>query len=682
MAQPFINPLTGQAIASQAQSSAGSSRRSSRRGGIAGGALKRAGLIDEDVGMRSADRGSANGSSRGSGSGGTSSRGGHSSSKATARDRANPLSRSDRPKGHAKGKDRDVAAAGVAYSIKGQSHNGQSLGGSSKGGRVPGGDVTNDSKGTSNLNSKSIEVLRRFLTSRWNAEAQFLNLERMAGDEILEKAHIKAPGVEGSPREISLAMFRLAQDMFPGCVTISLAHNNFKTLMPVNALPQYLPKLQNLSLESNDLKWVRDLIWQPSMKGRPTPRFASLKELMLLGNPVRENATAAGNAAGYRAEVLAKFPHLTLLDREPVTQEELTAAAQVKNTDPAAASAAAAGVQVKPFPVAMRPGFSDEASKAIVPAFLQKYFSLFDQDRPALRPVYAPRAGFSMIEHRQVPPRARALGYQNSKDLPRQKDLNWKAYKDVPSHNIMTLGNRRPHSGFPHGPNSIVGVLTKLPKTTHPLTDASKFVVDAWVMPNTSIGARTASVRPEAGPANPSQPESEPEAVIFINVHGQFQEAPSQGFRSFSRSFIVAPVVPGSQAASSGWPCVVLEDQLIVRPYAGTHAWADNALPTDTVQPGNNSAAPAPAAVSGPSTATNPGFSLEALPPHLKGIAPAQGLNEQQHILSLQVAAQTGLTYPFAVQCLSQNAWEPSQAMTNFEQLRNAGSIPAEAFHR
>ncbi|CEH15317.1 mRNA export factor TAP/MEX67 [Ceraceosorus bombacis] len=609
MAQPFINPLTGQAIASQAQSSAGSSRRSSRRGGIAGGALKRAGLIDEDVGMRSADRGSANGSSRGSGSGGASSRGGHSSSQATARDRANPLSRSDRPKGHAKGKDRDVAAAGVAYSIKGQSHNGQSLGGSSKGGRVPGGDVTNDSKGTSNLNSKSIEVLRRFLTSRWNAEAQFLNLERMAGDEILEEAHIKAPGVEGSPREISLAMFRLAQDMFPGCVTISLAHNNFKTLIPVNALPQYLPKLQNLSLESNDLKWVRDLIWQPSMKGRPTPRFTSLKELMLLGNPVRENATAAGNAAGYRAEVLAKFPHLTLLDREPVTQEELTAAAQVKNTDPAAASAAAAGVQVKPFPVAMRPGFSDEASKAIVPAFLQKYFSLFDEDRPALRPVYAPRAGFSMIEHRQVPPRARALGYQNSKDLPRQKDLNWKAYKNIPSHNIMTLGNRRPHSGFPHGPNSI-------------------------------------------------------------------------GFRSFSRSFIVAPVVPGSQAANSGWPCIVIEDQLIVRPYAGIHAWADNALPTGTAQPGNNSAAPAPAAVSGPSTATNPGFSLEALPPHLKSVAPAQGLNEQQHILSLQVAAQTGLTYPFAVQCLSQNAWEPSQAIINFEQLRNAGSIPAEAFHR
>ena len=54
--------------------------------------------------------------------------------------------------------------------------------------------------------------------------------------------------------------------------------------------------------------------------------------------------------------------------------------------------------------------------------------------------------------------------------------------------------------------------------------------------------------------------------------------------------------------------------------------------------------------------------------------------NEQQHVLSLQLASQTGLTYPFAVQCLSENSWNPEQALTNFQSLKAAGSIPAEAF--
>jgi nuclear RNA export factor len=49
-------------------------------------------------------------------------------------------------------------------------------------------------------------------------------------------------------------------------------------------------------------------------------------------------------------------------------------------------------------------------------------------------------------------------------------------------------------------------------------------------------------------------------------------------------------------------------------------------------------------------------------------------------MLSLQLAAQTTLTYPFAVQCLSENGWNPTQALTNFESLKATGTIPSEAF--
>lgn len=68
------------------------------------------------------------------------------------------------------------------------------------------------------------------------------------------------------------------------------------------------------------------------------------------------------------------------------------------------------------------------------------------------------------------------------------------------------------HRGVP----SILSTLEKLPRTAHPLTDASKFVVDAWVMPNV-MRAATAT----GGPGGPEKPE----AVLFIAVHGEFTES-------------------------------------------------------------------------------------------------------------------------------------------------------------
>lgn len=46
----------------------------------------------------------------------------------------------------------------------------------------------------------------------------------------------------------------------------------------------------------------------------------------------------------------------------------------------------------------------------------------------------------------------------------------------------------------------------------------------------------------------------------------------------------------------------------------------------------------------------------------------------------LQLQAVTRLTYTFAHLCLSQNAWDPHQALAQFQTLQAQGSIPAEAF--
>lgn len=234
-----------------------------------------------------------------------------------------------------------------------------------------------------------------------------------------------------------------------------------------------------------------------------------------------------------------------------------------------------------------------------------RYFEMFDSNRDSLRAIYSPNATFSVVTSSGIPPRARSAGYFNT--MPRQKDLNWKTYKDIYSHNIMTLGARPASKGFPRGPGSILATINKFPKTTHPLSDATKFVVDGWVINNAVVGANL-------GSSDKSVTPTKPDALLFITVQGEFAEHPSLGVRSFSRCFVVAPTPPGSPAANLGWPCVIISDQLTVRQYAGNNAWNSTTAPNNSnPTTSTNGAAPAP-------------LDVNTLPSHLKNIPPAQGL--------------------------------------------------------
>lgn len=144
---------------------------------------------------------------------------------------------------------------------------------------------------------------------------------------------------------------------------------------------------------------------------------------------------------------------------------------------------------------------------------LNRFFQLYDTDRETLRAAYAPDASFSIMTSLPVPPRARSAGYIHT--LPRQRDLSWKAYSAVTNHNIMQAGTRPASKGFPKGPGAIVATFNKLPKTTHPLTDPSKFAFDAWMLSNDLIGATI----DESG-----ENASKPDQLLFISVHGEFAE--------------------------------------------------------------------------------------------------------------------------------------------------------------
>ena len=146
--------------------------------------------------------------------------------------------------------------------------------------------------------------------------------------------------------------------------------------------------------------------------------------------------------------------------------------------------------------------------------------------------------------------------------------------------------------------------------------------------------------------------------------------------------------MPGTDAAQHGWPCTIVSDELTVRHYSLPDAWRVDSLPTGPVSEADAAAAAAATAggtpgapVAGTPSAPAPGpATSSALPPQLQTQEPMPGLTPEQHQLSLQLAAQTRLTYPFAVQCLQENAWDTSRALANFGALQSTGAIPAEAF--
>ncbi|CAO1613084.1 unnamed protein product [Sympodiomycopsis kandeliae] len=644
---------------------------------IAGSALRKAGLMDGDSGMTSASR---RGAGRGRGGGASSTAGpsrsvdnspqGNQAKGRKARDRANPLAaRLNRPTAKASlTGTSDPNVRGQAFGIRGAAKGkGKGRGqGSSIPGAVESTPATFNTQGT-------IAVLRRLLSSRWNGASSFLNLSNLKDDPILKEGRVVPPGQPKAHKDIGTVIFKLASELYPQIATISLGQNDFKSLIPILTLPQHIPNLQNLSLENNDLKWTKDLAVLNGKSGK----FAGLRELVLTGNPMQTNAASALNEEGYRAEVISTFPTLTLLDSVDVSQKE-SAIAQLPSGGKKSKGDQVLGPEtpIRNFPVQTKAGFSDEAANGIVPSFLHRFFTLFDSSResPELRSVYASNATWTIVVNTSIPPRARSAGYQNSKDLPRQKDLTWSMYlKSLTNHNIMSLGAKSASKGCPIGAGTILAMFKKMPATRHPITDASKFVVDSWILPNTVVGALV-------GSKQGTQPEKleKPDAVLFINVKGEFAEGPSFGVRSFERTFMVAPASPESPAAKAGWPCTILSEQLTVKNYTGIDGWKVDSLPVGDVTTSVVGQMQLPQAA--PQAQPLPQGTLQPQAQPGPAPTPAPGINEQQHNLALQFSAETRLTYPFAVQCLAENNWDGHAAMNVFTNLKNAGGIPPDAF--
>lgn len=115
-----------------------------------------------------------------------------------------------------------------------------------------------------------------------------------------------------------------------------------------------------------------------------TGKLKYLRELLLLGNPLRESEIKQrGNDRGYIRNVVKRFPSLVVLDGTPVTLTEEEAASIHKSG--------------KVLPLDTKGNLFDaDHSQAAALDFLTRYFAAFDKSRPALSMLYDTSAIFSV----------------------------------------------------------------------------------------------------------------------------------------------------------------------------------------------------------------------------------------------------------------------------------------------
>lgn len=231
---------------------------------------------------------------------------------------------------------------------------------------------------------------------------------------------------------------------------------------------------------------------------------------------------------------------LHVLDQEVLPRLAFDVEASTVNAAAAASSSTAPSPFPNRFPVGMRTSTFEGGVGSITGQFLTQFFAAFDlppsSRGPALAPVYAPNATFSISANTSIPPRARKRGFLHSAEMPHQKELSWDYYR-TESRNLERLGSGKAGPGkavelLHSGTEEIVKALMRVPATRHDTSTPDRVIVDAFPMVGILHGQQNGGASADA---------------LFVNVHGEFAEGPSWGIRSFDRSFVLALAPEGSQ---------------------------------------------------------------------------------------------------------------------------------------
>lgn len=555
---------------------------------------------------------------------------------------------------------------------------------------TPTGPRSANSAGKTKAKENTIDVLKQFLATRYQSESKMLDLSRMHDDPILKGIGLEA-NTSASSKMFPALMKLLSEDKLE-VVSISLEGNRVKDVVGISALAQTYPKLRNLSLANNDLRRYKDLdAWAGKNK------LAHLSELILTGNPVREDELTKGREVEYRSEITKRFPSLKLLDGATVAQGisfGLDGAADGANGDKTGAAREKIAVR--------RQFYENESVQATVMEFLGKFFVAYDGDRSSLEPLYAESGVFTMSLNVSAPRKKTGGAFQGA---------SWQAYIGASRNltRITQIDARIARTNI--GRRQIVQALQHLPKTKHDLSDATLFAVDSFTF-TTSDGS----------------------PLIQVNVHGEFREKvqKQESRRSFDRTFVLGPVSAGAAAgtgagagaAGAGAAAGGVEirsDLLMLRSWGGSDAWRE----VDPSSTTNGAAAGAPGSANGASAAQSNGAVPAGFVPSQAsgvngvhrigaGLAPGavaggaatnaiagagtgagavpgavpgagagagSGVSEaQKQALLQQLQAQTGLNAQWAALCLQQMDFDLARSVRTTLELKAQNGLPPEAF--
>ncbi|KAF8907245.1 hypothetical protein CPB84DRAFT_1813529 [Gymnopilus junonius] len=502
-------------------------------------------------------------------------------------------------------------------------------------GRIRRNAISNSTPGSSGIpvrvstKPKAVDAWREFVNKRYNPETKYLNLDSMIDDEMVKKYNLTPPGHGGTARDAAV-IFKLASQLKPEVQSLSLANNNLTGVL-LTQLPRYLPKIVNLSLHNNKIRDKKEIHMIVPRKDK----MIHLRELVLTGNPIREQSYKNGIGEVYRADIIRRFSSLEVLDQQPIAQISFDAPQSSSSNMPVEKPNATT------FPFDMNPSFVTGVVPFLLTTSLSSsFFNAFDSQREALIHAYHPSATFSFSANTSIPARARLVGFHSSRDMPNQRKLDWRIWLDSGSRNLNRIGTdpKKIKEDLHVGNEKIVKALKGLPGTRHEIGGpAERFSIDAFPVPH---GQTTG---------------------LLVILHGQFTEAATGGVRSFDRTFILLPAEEGSASKLNGWDIVIISDQWIIRSYSSHEAWKPGPLLVQAVSP----------ASSGVGSSLQQQQLQASIPP----LQPDQqamlaSLPEPQRNLVVEVIKQTNLNVKFAIDCLTGNGWDLGRAVANFNEVK------------
>ncbi|XP_045476464.1 nuclear RNA export factor 1-like isoform X2 [Harmonia axyridis] len=280
------------------------------------------------------------------------------------------------------------------------------------------------------------------------------------------------------------------------------------------------------------------------------------------------------------------------------------------------------------LPTPLQTFLCDSNAESIIRQFLAQYFTIFDsENRQMLIQAYHEQATFSMTM---------AYPY-GTKD----KTVNWLNWYNTDNRNLIKLTDpERRFKLLKQGNVSIVSFLKEMPSTSH---DLMNFHVDLTVCNPLMMSFKV------AGP--------------FKELKGTHKNAP---VRWFSRTFVIVPVGTGFCISNELLHVSNATEEQIKAFLSAPSVPAVVPAPVANIPP---------SVVASPTLGAPPVVVTSPLVPLTNSIDDS---TKQQMLQALML--HSGMNLAWSTKCLQETEWNFDKATAVFNEVRNQGKIPPEAF--